>query len=50
MLEYWNVGMLGKRVQSEGLVVIPMFHHSIIPSLTGRAAIARRIDEKDKHP
>ena len=30
ILEYWNIGILGKRVKQD-----PLFHHSIIPSFQG---------------
>jgi hypothetical protein len=28
MLEYWNVG---EKIKKESLIIIPSFHHSIIP-------------------
>jgi len=28
MLEYWNVG---EKIKKEHLIIIPFFHHSIIP-------------------
>jgi hypothetical protein len=33
MLEYWNIGILGKKVRIRLVcVIIPPFHHSIVPA------------------
>jgi hypothetical protein len=35
MLEYWNIGILGKKVRiSLVCVIIPPFHHSIVPAFS----------------